>query len=155
MYVLFATTNVLYLGICNQPKLAYPINGCMFTRGHSLIPYSMFGFIDHEWEHGHEIQTPQCRVPQTVSYSLYCLCLLQLIIDPLWSTPPTALLDWPAVHQRTGPVNQPQPIPACVVHVCYLTTTRAPAETVKKTTLVCIWVEIEQSTTMYKSMYKV
>ena len=70
MYALFATTNMLYLGICDQPKLAYPINGCTFMSGHSLIPYSMFGFIYHEWEHGHEIQTSVkatalCRIPQT------------------------------------------------------------------------------------------
>ena len=82
--------------------------------------------------------TPQHRSPQSVSYSLYCIHLLQFITNPLWSTAPTVLLDWPAVHHGTGPVNQPQPIPACVAHVCYLTTARAPAGTVKKTTLVCI-----------------
>ena len=83
--------------------------------------------------------TPQHKSPQTVSYSLYCLCnysnssLTHCDLHHL-----TVLLDWPAVHHGTRPVNQPQPIPACVAHVCYLSTTRAPVGTVKKTSLICI-----------------
>ena len=103
----------------------------------SLAPKIMSGVMIMENQTNVKA-TPQHRPPQTVSYSLYYLHLLQFIIDPLWSTPPTALPDWSAVHYGTGPVNQPQPIPACVVHVCYLTTTRAPAGTIKKTSLICI-----------------
>ena len=100
---------------------------------------TVFGTKDHEWGHDHG-KPNYCKSHSStqISPSSELFPILPPPTRMLWSTPPAVLLDWPAVHHGTGPVNQPEPIPACVVHVCYLTTTRAPAGTVKKTSLICI-----------------
>ena len=102
------------------------------------------GTKDHEWGHDHG-KPNYCKSHSSTQISPNSE-LFPILPPPTpihhWPvviyTTCSASLIGPAVHHGTGPVNQPQPIPACVVHVCYLTTTRAPTGTVKKTTLICI-----------------
>ena len=102
-------------------------------------------FLNHEWEHGQE--NPNCckknhsSMPDSPNSELFPI-LPPPILTHHW---PVVIYTtyrascWPAVLQVTRPVNQPQPIPECVVHVCYLTTARAPAETTRQPLSACGW----------------
>ena len=84
-----------------------------------LAPMTMSGVMTMENQTTVKT-TPQQRSPQTVSYSLCCLRLLQFIIDPLWSIPPTALRTWLASSPPWDWACQPASTYSCMCGACVL-----------------------------------